>query len=80
MPGQILNCSHLAARKFFIETTDTATGDVLTYPGMPYYFNNSEGSYMKAAPLPGEDNELIYQSELGLSDEQLKQLSEKGVI
>lgn len=79
-PTQILNCTHLAARKFFIETIDRTTGDTLNYPGKPYTFNNSEEFYMKAAPLPGEDNVLIYQAELGLSEEQIKQLSEKRVI
>jgi crotonobetainyl-CoA:carnitine CoA-transferase CaiB-like acyl-CoA transferase len=35
---------------------------------------------MKAAPLPGEDNVFVYQTGLGLSEEQIKQLSEKHVI
>jgi benzylsuccinate CoA-transferase BbsE subunit len=79
-PTQILNSAQLAARKFFVETTDTKTNEVLTYPGMPFTFNNTEEFHMKAAPLPGEDNVLIYQEELGLSEEQMKQLSEKRVI
>jgi benzylsuccinate CoA-transferase BbsE subunit len=79
-PMKVLNCAQLAARHFFVDTKDTITRASLKCPSAPYKCSNTGEYYMKAAPLPGEDNVFVYQTGLGLSEEQIKQLSEKHVI
>jgi crotonobetainyl-CoA:carnitine CoA-transferase CaiB-like acyl-CoA transferase len=77
---EVLNDPQLKARGFFVNVEHPELRRSIFYPGSPYKFSNSPPDRWKRAPLIGEDNILIYQEELGLSDEELQSLSSLGVI
>jgi crotonobetainyl-CoA:carnitine CoA-transferase CaiB-like acyl-CoA transferase len=77
---EVLNSPQLKARSFFVDVEHPELKRSISYPGSPYKFSNSPTGRWKRAPLIGEDNVLIYQGELGLSDEELQTLSSLGVI
>lgn len=79
-PLEVLDNPQLKARQFFVEVDHPETGRSFKYPGVPYRFKHGSLNEWKRAPFVGEDNIKIYQSELGLSDEELKRLSCMGVI
>jgi formyl-CoA transferase len=63
----------------FLETVDhPATGPV-AYPGTPVQFNH-ERPPTKRAPLLGEHNDEMYRSSLGMSEEEIAELTERRVI
>jgi crotonobetainyl-CoA:carnitine CoA-transferase CaiB-like acyl-CoA transferase len=79
-PNEVCDSPQLKARKFFIERKDTGYGKTVCDPGSPYKTSSKFESRTHPAPMPGEHNELIYQQELGLSEENLKQLYDRNVI
>ena len=70
----------LEARNFFIHVEHPESGTSLKYQATPYQFSDSTLDRWKRAPLIGEDNIKIFQHELGLSQEQLQELSSLNVI
>jgi crotonobetainyl-CoA:carnitine CoA-transferase CaiB-like acyl-CoA transferase len=79
-PNEVCDSPQLKARKFFIERKDTGYGKTVYDPGSPYKTSSKFESRTHPAPMPGEHNELIYQQELGLSEENLKRLYDRNVI
>jgi crotonobetainyl-CoA:carnitine CoA-transferase CaiB-like acyl-CoA transferase len=79
-PIEVLSSPQLNARGFFIERQYAGFDKTLRYPGAPYQTSTSFDSRTQHAPLPGEHNEMIYRQELGLSEENLKQLYDRNVI
>jgi benzylsuccinate CoA-transferase BbsE subunit len=79
-PHEILSSPQLKARNFFIEREYVGSDKTLRYPGVPYQTSTPFDRRMQPAPLPGEHNEMIYRQELGLSEENLKQLYDRNVI
>jgi len=79
-PEEVLESPQLKERSFFIDMDHPEIGTSFKYPGMPYQLSSSSLNRWKRAPLIGEDNVQIYQGELGLSDEELQNLSSLGVI
>ena len=79
-PQEVISSPQLEARDFFLEGKYAGSDKNLRYPGMPYRTSSKFDSPMQPAPLPGEHNEKIYRQELGLSQENLKQLYERSVI
>jgi crotonobetainyl-CoA:carnitine CoA-transferase CaiB-like acyl-CoA transferase len=77
--GDLLNSSHLNARGFFAEITHPQVG-TLRYPGAPYRFSTSPWVLRRPAPCLGQHNEEIYCGRLGLSREELDELTTTGVI
>ena len=67
-------------RDFWVEVYHPELGKNLTYPGAP--FKTSEVFWKLAYRWPeiGEDNQRIYQGELGLSPEEMQSLKDAGVI
>ena len=55
-------------------------GASLTYPGRPFQSTEVPWKMDRRAPLIGENNEEIYQGELGFTREQLAVWKNKGVI
>ena len=78
-PGSVLESPQLAERNFFVETSDPEACP-LRGPGVPYQCSRGGSLRMKPAPLPGEHNTLVYGKELGLSEAEIKRLSNKRVI
>ncbi|HEX7475746.1 MAG TPA: CoA transferase [Dehalococcoidales bacterium] len=76
---QCTHDQHLAAREFFIRTEHPVLGKV-TLTGLPFKFSDSpQGNYARA-PLLGEDNEYVFGKLLGLSEEEIKQLTDEKVF
>ena len=83
-PNEVINCSQLKARNFFIERKESGSGKPVTFPGTPYKTSAKIDIRTNPAPQPGEHNEMIYRQELGLSKKNLKRLyktasSEQGL-
>jgi benzylsuccinate CoA-transferase BbsE subunit len=79
-PNEVLSSPQLKARNFFIEREYAGSDKTLRYPGTPYKTSTQFDARMQPSPLPGEHNEMIYRQELGLSEENLKQLYDRNVI
>ncbi len=79
-PGQVAHSPHLKDRGFFIDSEESKTGKKIKYPGLPCKFSTVSSGQFKSVPNAGEDNELIYQDELGLTKDVLKTLADKKVI
>jgi len=79
-PDQVLDNLQLKEREFFIDINHPEIGASLKYPGMPYKCSSSVLKQRRRAPLIGEHNVKIYQTELGLTEKELKKLSSIGAI
>jgi len=69
---------HLAARGYFVKVELDEEG-ALRYPGAPYRHSATPWR-IRAAPRVGQHNHEIYGEELGLGADELRQLTEQGVI
>jgi crotonobetainyl-CoA:carnitine CoA-transferase CaiB-like acyl-CoA transferase len=76
-PGELTEDEQLKARHFFASSEHPEMGHV-SYPGAPAKLMRTP-SRPGRAPLLGEHNREVYGS-LGISDEQLAMLQEKGAI
>ena len=79
-PREIIECPQLNARNFFVKQDCPETGATLKYPGVPYHCRSRHDLSDEPAPRPGEHNERIYCQELGISEENLKQLYGRKII
>ena len=79
-PKEVLDNPQLKARGFFVNVDHPEMGTSLPYAGVPYQFSLPRPNPWKRAPLKGEDNRRVYQEELGLSEEELQELSARGAI
>ncbi|MGE0597967.1 MAG: CaiB/BaiF CoA transferase family protein [Dehalococcoidia bacterium] len=70
---------HLAARSFFADIVHPDAGRKL-FPGLPFQMSKTPAAYNLPAPGLGEHNREILQGMLGLTDEGLDTLTERGVI
>lgn len=77
--GDLLASAHLNARGFFAEVAHPEAG-TLRYPGAPYRFSASPWTLRLPAPCLGQHNEEIYGGQLGLSQQELRELQAAGVI
>jgi crotonobetainyl-CoA:carnitine CoA-transferase CaiB-like acyl-CoA transferase len=76
--GDLFHNAHLTARGFFATITHPATG-ALQYPGAPYKFSQTPWEIRRPAPLLGQHNTEVYGA-LGLSPEEIDELTKQGVI
>lgn len=76
-PEDMLESPQLQARNFFQEVEHPSTGPQM-YPGPPYQLSDSEWMQTKA-PLLGEHNHEVLVGQLGLPEQELTDLSVKGV-
>ena len=72
-------CPHLEARKMFIETGDTLGGTFRTVD-TPFRLTSTESITHKTPPTLGEDNYEILKSLGGLSDSELTEMKDEGII
>ena len=70
---------HSRARGLFVEV-DTPLYGRARMPGYPFKLSEAEGDLSRPAPRVGEHNCEVYSRLLGLSEDDLKRLSDKGVI
>ena len=78
--ADIFRDEQLSARNYWQEVPHPELEAVLTYPGHPYGSRFPVGQISRRAPRLGEHNQDIYQSELGLSVDELVILREADVI
>ncbi len=79
-PKEVLDSPQLKERGFFFDTEHPEMDVSLKYLGMPYKFICASLDRWRRPPFIGEDNIPIYQGELGLSREELENLSSMKVI
>jgi CoA:oxalate CoA-transferase len=77
--GDLFDCPHLRDRGFFLEVDHPAAGKA-RYPGLGPRLSDREFQIRRPAPLLGQHNAEIYGEELGLSTEDMAQLTVAGVI
>jgi len=77
---QVAHDPQLKTRGFFTEVYHPELGKYFTYPGAPYKFSESPWQLHHRAPLLGEHNPTIYCQELGISQQEFKELAVKGII
>jgi len=70
---------HSRARGLFVEV-DTPLYGRARLPGYPFKLSEADGDLSRPAPRVGEHNHEVYSRLLGLSEDELKRLSDKGVI
>jgi benzylsuccinate CoA-transferase BbsF subunit len=69
----------LRARDFFIEIDHPEEGKTLA-DASPVKLSHTPARYHRAAPTPGQDNNYVYRQLLGMSQAEVVELRENGVI
>ena len=77
--GEFVEDEHVKTRGFMESFDHPVVGQKL-YPGVPYKLSETPGYIHRAAPLLGADTEYVFKSLLGMSDEEIKQLDEEGIL
>jgi crotonobetainyl-CoA:carnitine CoA-transferase CaiB-like acyl-CoA transferase len=70
---------HLASRRFFTSLEHPSLGTIVSDRSALWPWRRNPKGW-KAAPLLGEDNQYVFVRLLGMSDEEVRSLSEKGII
>jgi CoA:oxalate CoA-transferase len=78
-PEDVLNSPQLRARNLFVEAEHPEAG-TLKFPSMPCLFSRTPWQLRRCAPRLGEHNEDIYCNRMGISEQELLELKQKGVI
>ena len=76
---EVMADEQLNSRDYFREVDHPAAG-VLRYPGAPFRLSATPCRVVRPAPSLGQHNEEILGGELGISENELRSLSEKGVV
>jgi len=75
----LANDPQLRARGFFIELDHPEVGRSVS-DAAPIKLSETPALYRRAAPMRGQDNEYVYGRLLGISENELAELREQGVI
>jgi len=76
----ILESVQLSAREFWQDVEHPELDTTITYPGAFVNASETPPRVRRRAPLIGENNQEIYEKELGISKEKLRELKQAGVI
>jgi len=76
---EVLDDPQLAVRDFWVEKEHQVVG-VRRHAGIPYRMSETPGEVRSAAPVMGQDNDYVLRELLGLSEDQVANLIERGVI
>ena len=79
-PDDILKDEHWLKRGDIVEVLDLTTKTLVKQIGIVPKFSKTPGKIWKGVPKLGEDTKEVLKRLVGLSEEKLKQLKEKGVI
>ena len=77
--AELLSDPHLHARGTLQSVLHPTAGNV-PIPGPPWRLNGEQPSIDAPSPTLGQHNEMVYGTILGLSEEELTELKEDGVI
>jgi crotonobetainyl-CoA:carnitine CoA-transferase CaiB-like acyl-CoA transferase len=76
---RLLEDEHLAARDWFKERSHPSVG-TYRYPGNPWRASGFDVAFGRVLPGFGEDNEYVYKTLLGYSDERYDDLVRRGLV
>ena len=76
----VVESPQLRARDYFREVAHPELGRSFKYPGPFVKFSESPIQYRRRPPLVGEHNREIYSDELKMSEREISQLHERGII
>jgi benzylsuccinate CoA-transferase BbsF subunit/naphthyl-2-methylsuccinate CoA transferase subunit len=76
---RLLDDEHLAARDWFKERSHPSVG-TYRYPGNPWRASGFEVAFGRVLPGFGEDNEYVYKTLLGYSDDRYDDLVRRGLV
>lgn len=76
----IVHSSQLEARGFWQHVSHPELGVTMTYPGHFCVLSDTECGIRRRAPLVGEHNKEVYVDELGLPEEQVRNLERENII
>ncbi len=76
----LLESPQLTAREFWTEVEHPELGAKITYPGKWANTSETPPAISRRAPLIGEHNRGIYEKELGISEAQIQELTQAGII
>jgi crotonobetainyl-CoA:carnitine CoA-transferase CaiB-like acyl-CoA transferase len=79
MAKELMVDPHFVAQNFFVSLFHPSMGE-RTYPGIPFSFGDDYGIEWKPAPHLGEHNHYVFHELLGMGDDELQRLTEKGII
>jgi crotonobetainyl-CoA:carnitine CoA-transferase CaiB-like acyl-CoA transferase len=77
--ADVVASPQVRSRDMLVEVEHPALGP-LVVQGIPVKLSDTPGSVRKAPPIAGEDNDRVYGELLGLSAEEIAELSETGAI
>jgi len=77
--GEFVTDEHIQARGFIEKYDHPVVGEKL-YPGVPFKMSETPGYIHRPAPLLGADTEYIFKTLLNMSNEQIKQLDDEGIL
>ena len=77
--GEFVEDEHVKTRGFMERVDHAVVGEKL-YPGVPFKMSETPGYIHRPAPCLGADTEYILKSLLNMSDEQIKQLDDEGIL
>ena len=69
----------LKARDFFIELDHPELGRTIS-DATPIKLSDTPARYSRAAPVAGQDNEYVYGELLGMSEDEIAELRQQGII
>jgi len=77
--SDLANDPQLRQRDFFIELDHPEMGKTIS-DAIPVRLSDTPAKYHRAAPTPGQDNDYVYKQLLGMSEEEVIQFREQGII
>ena len=77
--SDLANDPQLKQRGFFVELDHPELGKTIS-DATPIRLSDTPAEYNRAAPTPGQDNDYVYKKLLGMSEDEMTELDEQGVI
>jgi len=77
--SDLANDQQLKQRGFFVELDHPELGKTIS-DATPIRLSDTPAKYNRAAPLLGQDNDYVYKKLLGMSEDEVAELGERGVI
>ncbi len=77
--GDLAQDPQLRERGFFVELDHPEMGKTIA-DAVPIRLAETPARYIRAAPLPGQDNDYVYGGLLGMAEDELAELKEQGVV
>jgi len=77
--SDLANDPQLKARDFFVELDHPELGKTIS-DATPIRLSDTPAGYVRAAPVQGQDNDYVYGNLLGMSEDEIAELRQQGVI